>query len=202
MTAALVPVLALRDVVAGMAHLTGRLGFDAIDAQTARFGTQTLRLCALDAPPNGLVRLRLDHLALRVASADVAHARFLDLGAVRHRGFTPDGPRDIPQFHAMGVRFVFFEGPEGWPFEFCETLGAADVAEGGDHFGIRSNDLDMSAGQIAAYGAIETARYALPGPVNVRFVRAGTTVFELFDEPGTGQPAPDKGFIGFLPGRD
>lgn len=202
MMAAMVPVLALRDVAAGLTQLTGRLGFEAIDAQTARFGTQVLRLCPAGMPPEGLIPLRLDHLAFCVASADAIHARLLDLGAHRHPDFTPDGPREIPEFHEKGVRFVFFEGPERGAFEFCETLGAGEVGEGHDHFAIRNDDLEQSAARIAAFGAEETARHILPGPVNVRFMRAGYTSFELFDEPSTERRAPAEGFIGFLPASE
>lgn len=202
MTGALVPVLALRDVAAGRAHLIARLGFDAVDAQTVRFGTQALRLCAARTPPEGMTPMRLDHLAFRVADAAAADVRLLDLGANRHPGFTPDGPRAIPQFHEKGVRFVFFEGPENWPFEFCETIGAAAVSAGADHFAIRSADLDGSAKQIAAFGATEVARYELAGPVHVRFMRAAGAMFELFDEPAAAQPTPDEGFIGLLPATD
>ncbi len=100
------------------------------------------------------------------------------------------------------MRFVFFDGPEGWPMEFCAKVGAPRP-EGHDHYAIRTPDLDAAEARLAALGAKPVAQHLLAGasgPVHVRFCTAAGTVFELFDEGPFPQPDPAHGWIGLLPG--
>jgi len=151
--------------------------------------------------PEGMVPLRLDHLALRVGDARAAMAGIAGRGGRLSRKFTPDGPREIAEFWKHGVRFVFFDGPEGWPFEFCEKIGAGEVAPGHDHYGVRTPDLDALEARLAGMGAERVAAHVLPGPppVRVRFLALGSKVFEIFDEGPFDEPEPGRGFIGLMP---
>lgn len=167
-----------------------------------RFGDQLVALVTGDATPAGLIPLALDHLALRVPDARKAARDFGANGARLHTGFTPEGPRDIPQFWEHGVRFVFFEGPDGVPLEFCQKLGAeaASAPLGHDHYALRARDLAPPQAVCAALGATTVATHLLEGevPVSVRFLARGNEIFELFDEGPF--PAPGLyGWIGLLP---
>ena len=105
-------------------------------------------------PPRGLVALPFDHLAMRVGDADRAAAEGLARGAEFHPGFTPDGPCEIAEFGPGGVRYIFFRGPEGWPFEFVASLGSAGgETRGHAHFGLRTDDVAGAATRLKAMGA-------------------------------------------------
>lgn len=198
----MIPVLAVEDSGAALRHLTQVLGLVAEDAATARFGDQRIRLCPLGAPPQGLIRLRLDHVALGIADADRQQGRLLARGARLSGRFTPDGPAEIAAFWENGVRYVFFDGPEGWPVEFCARIGHADAGGGHDHLAIRTEDLDGTEAMLGRLGAGRIARHLLAGdeaPVEVRFLSRGGTVFELFDEPPVMPDPGEAGWIGLLP---
>ncbi len=200
----MIPVLAVNDPEAGAAFLCSRLGFrrDERDALLAHFGDQAVRLAGIGQALPGLIDLPFDHLALRVPDADETEAKALAQGAARHPAFTPDGPREIAEFGASGVRFIFFEGPDGWPFEFCAQRGSRDGGRGHGHYGLRCASTAAMSEKLAAMGAETRSAHTLGGPdseVHVAFMGMDDGVFELFDEAPVAPPAPGRGWIGFLP---
>ncbi len=196
------PVLAVDDPAKALRQLVQVLGLVAEDATTARFGDQRICLCPADTPPPGLIPLRLDHVALRIGDADACRQRIEARGGQLSASFTPSGPSEIAAFWDNGVRYVFFDGPEGWPVEFCARMGLPDVSEGHDHLAIRTPNLDGVEAALAAMGAARVAQHVLgsgDAAVEVRFVKLGETMFELFDEPPIPTAAGPGGWIGFLP---
>lgn len=186
------PVLAVTDMAAARAQLVQEFGFEA-DGKLMRLGTQSILLIEEGERPANFIDMPLDHVALSVGDADLAHRDFLARGAVLDLDFTPQGPRDIPQFWERGVRFVFFAGPDAAPLEFCARHGKsmAPGAYGHSHYGIRCNAVDEASAPLLRNGATVLAKYQLPGttsPVNVAFLQYGQVVLELFDEP----PFADK----------
>lgn len=199
----MIPVLAVEDPVAALRQMKQVLGLVAEDPQTLRFGDQVIRLCRVGAPPPGMIPMRLDHVALRIGDADALHRDLTARGARLSAGFTPDGPAEIAAFWGRGVRYVFFDGPEGWPVEFCARIGHPDAPRGHDHLAIRSADLDGVETALAARGAERIAQHHLASgvaPVEVRFLSCGGAVFELFDEPPIPLDPGDGGWIGVMPG--
>jgi catechol 2,3-dioxygenase-like lactoylglutathione lyase family enzyme len=163
-------------------------------------GDQPIAVVGTGEVPSGMIPLRLDHVAFATDDADATHVRLAAQGARLAGAFTPDGPRDIPEFRAHGVRFVFFDGPEGWPLEFCATNGVARHP-GHDHYAIRTAELDATEARLAALGAGPIARHVLAGaagPVHVRFLSLGNHTFELFDDAPGAEHRSDAGWIGVL----
>lgn len=198
------PVLAVADPAAARRHLIDTLGFQVLDGDALGYGDQPIHLCAAGTPPPGLLPLRLDHLALRVDDVDAHMRRLLAHGGRLTAGFTPDGPVEIAAFWDQGVRFVFFDGPEGWPLEFCRPHAERHARPAGhDHFGIRSTDLDGLEAQLTDLGATPVAQHQLTGgavPVDVRFLSLDNQIFEIFDEmPAPVPPRAGHGWIGLLP---
>ena len=198
----MIPVLAVEDPAAARDRLAKDLGFAPMAAgKMALGGSRVAVVRAGDVPP-GMLRMRLDHVAFATADADRSCADLLARGAALAPAFTPDGPRDIPEFWDSGVRFVFFAGPEGWPVEFCARNGAPGRT-GHDHYAIRTPELVPMAKRLAALGAETIATHRLSpatGPVEVRFLALGDTMFELFDEGPFPEPDPDLGWIGLISG--
>lgn len=204
----MIPVLSLADPAAGAAFLCRYLGFvpDPADPHLLVREGQRLHLAAIGQPPRGLVALPFDHLAMRVGDADRAAADGLARGAEFHPGFTPDGPCEIAEFGPGGVRYIFFRGPEGWPFEFVASLGSAGgETRGHAHFGLRTDDVAGAATRLKAMGAATVARHRLgegPDAVNVEFLGLGESVFEVFDAAPDSAVAGPGGWIGFLSSGD
>lgn len=197
------PVLAVTDMAAARAKLAQDFGFTA-DGDLMRLGGQAIFLTAEGTRPPGFIDLPLDHVALSTGDADRVNADFRARGARPDRDFTPDGPRDIPEFWDHGVRFVFFEGPEAAPLEFCAKNGEAMAPGrfGHSHFGIRCRSVAGLSADLVAKGATVLKQYQLKGgagTVNVAFLQMGEVVLELFDEPPfKGKPA--SRWIGLAPG--
>lgn len=197
----MIPVLAAQDPIAACQWLADQFGFAQVAPGLMAFGAGLVAVVPGADVPGNLIPLALDHVAFQVADADAVFHRFSAAGAQLDPAFTPDGPRDIPQFWDHGVRFVFFQGPEGAPFEFC-AINNGPVDRGHSHFAIRANDLDAAERLVAGFGAKLIARHLLPGglrPVSVRFLQSGPDLFELFDEAPVVQPKPRLGWVGFLP---
>ena len=198
----MIAVLSVLDLDQSRDQLRTRFGFVALGRDLLALGDQRILLCTAGREPASMLRLPMDHVAFRVPDADVADAAFGAAGLARHSAFTPDGPRDIDEFWENGVRFVFFAGPDGWPFEFCAIRGAppAVPAYGHGHYGLRVADLDLAEQDLAALGAVRIASHRIEGnggAVTVRFLRLGAEVFELFDEPPV-SPRSRSGWVGLL----
>lgn len=197
----MIPVLAVEDPVSAREMLARVFGFVPAGGGCMALGGQSVAVIRWGAVPDDLLRIRLDHVAFATADADATCAEFDARGAHLARAFTPDGPRDIPEFWDNGVRFVFFDGPDGWPLEFCRKNGTPGRA-GHDHFAIRTADIAAVEDRLVALGALPIAHHRLgsgTGPVEVRFLALGPDVFEVFDEGPFAGGEPDRGWIGFLP---
>lgn len=186
------PVLAVSDLAAARSKLAHDFGFTQ-DGNLMRLGTQAIILVKEGQRPAQFIDLPLDHVAMSVKDADRTDAEFRARGALPDRDFTPDGPRDIPDFWAHGVRFTFFAGPEGAPLEFCAKNGdtALPATFGHSHYGIRCASVADLSAELMARGATVLAKHQLKGGagiVNVAFLQLGPVVLELFDEP----PFPGK----------
>jgi catechol 2,3-dioxygenase-like lactoylglutathione lyase family enzyme len=181
------PVLAVRDPVAARRKLAGDFGWTD-DGGLMRLGEQAIIVNAIGQRPENFLATPLDHVALSVADADSAFRTFSARGARLAARYTPSGPRDIPEFWEHGVRFVFFETPDGWPLEFCAVngRGIGSAAFGHSHYGIRCANVEAAERQFAHHGASRIAGYRLeagPAIVNVLFLQLGAVILELFDEP-------------------
>ncbi|SLN23276.1 Glyoxalase-like domain protein [Aquimixticola soesokkakensis] len=198
----MIPILAVQNVDAACDQLVEVFGFARIEAGLLAFGDQQVFVAKAGALPEGSVAQGLDHLALRVPDVDGLQARVTRAGGVVSQQFTPDGPREIAAFWG-GVRFVFFDGPEGWPIEFCMRRDGSITEQGHDHYGIRCVDVAQTAADLAQKFAPTqvAAVHLLAGtpPVDVRFLAAGAQMFELFDEPQVRAPQAGAGWVGFLP---
>ena len=199
----MIPILAVDDPEAARQFLANRFGFLPAGDGSVRLGDQRILVTAAGTLPADAIDLRLDHVALKTGDADQCRARLEARGARLCRGYTPEGPQDIPQIWEAGVRYVFFSGPEDWPMEFVARNGVApdSVSAGHDHIGIRTRQIDVVAKRLASMGATDLANYRIPGSggvINVRFQRLGDTVFELFDDPPTAEPQAGTGWIGLV----
>jgi hypothetical protein len=197
----MIPVLAVHDPAAARQALAGVFGFTG-DGTIMTLGRQSIALASPSERPSGFISLRLDHVALSVPDTDAACRDFLSRGAKLSAPFTPEGPREIPEFWESGVRFVFFDGPEGWPLEFCalRNCSAEYPSVGHSHYGIRRPDFELSLGELSHLGATLIARHKLAGsgaPVNVAFLQFQSTILEVFDEPSF-NPHSETGWIGLI----
>lgn len=189
----IVPELAVRDRAAAAQMLMRIFGFRAADAEGGllSLGDQLVSLVAGAEGGHGVI----DHLALAVGDVDAALADALSRGG-RLEGTTPDGPNEIPEFWATGVRYVFLEGPEGARIEFCAKLGAdaRDRLPGHDHIGIPCTDLAATEAFFLSLGLDPVAAVDLrraDGMTKVRFLSAGEGMVELYEPPALrGAPAP------------
>ena len=196
----MIPVLAVEDPVSAREMLARVFGFVPAGGGCMALGGQSVAVIRWGAVPDDLLRIRLDHVAFATADADATCAEFDARGAHLARAFTPDGPRDIPEFWDNGVRFVFFDGPDGWPLEFCMKKGRPGRT-GHDHFAIRTADIGADEARLRTIGAALVARHRLctdTAPVNVRFLALGTDMFEVFDEGPYPFVDPDRGWIGLI----
>ncbi len=190
------PVLQLADPETGIATLVRHFGF-ARQGDRLIHGTQSIAVTGAGHPA-GFRLFAFDHLALRVPDVDAAFAAAQGQGAPVHAGFTPNGPREIPEFGASGVRFAFCRTPEGWPLEFCAPLGAPTPL-GHDHYGLRVTDVPAAIAGLEAEGGRLLSRHRL-GAIDVAFVALDDGVFEIFDEAAPqGLTQGVGGWIGFVP---
>jgi catechol 2,3-dioxygenase-like lactoylglutathione lyase family enzyme len=197
----LIPVLAVSDPEAACAMLARVFGFEPRENSVMMFGNHAISLVQVGAVPVGMLRMPLDHVAFSVTDADRAHLQFMARGGNLARSFTPDGPKDVPEFWDHGVRFVFFDGPDGWPFEFCKKKGAA-TGQGHDHFAIRKANITTAVTALGNMGCIPVAHYRLgrgERSVEVQFMALGSHMFEVFAEGPFADVETDRGWIGLLP---
>ncbi len=195
----MIPVLAVQDPERAKRQLRDVFGFTETAPDRVALGDQEIVVCDTSAVPKTLVALPLDHLALSVNDADETRDDLAARGAELDPAFTPDGPAEIPEFWANGVRFVFFKGPDGAPFEFCQKIGEA-AGLGHSHYGLRTADLDGIEDRLTTRGATRVARHVLPGtpPVEVRFLALGERIYELFNDAPKDGTTLEGGWIGFI----
>lgn len=194
----MIPVLRVTDPAAARRLLSTRLGFAAAPDGRLAFGAAQVLVVGPEQAPQGMIELPLDHIAFSVADADALHRRIAAAGAALDARFTPDGPRDIPEFWDAGVRFVFFTGPDDAPFEFCARNGRQD-ADGHSHHALRVADPQATGDWLQRQGARLLASHVLAGPVRVAFYAWGGSVIEVFDEAPRRSAAPGLGWVGLVP---
>ena len=167
------------------------------------FGNEVIAVVEAGKLPAGLMEFRLDHVAFQVRNVDEAAKRFRARGAEYCKTFTPDGPLVISEFWESGIRYVFFNGPGGWPFEFCRKLGLDhDIgSEGHGHYSIRVSDINAVEARLKELGAKSIASYRLgeQDVVDVRFMQVGDDTFEILNEAPFPDPPESHGWIGLLP---
>lgn len=196
----MIPVLAVNEPDLAREMLARVFGFTPARNGCMAFGDQPVAVIHVGEVSNSVFRQPLDHVAFAVSDVDKVCATFLARGGHLATTSTPDGPRDIPEFWDNGVRFVFFEGPEGWPLEFCMQKGRP-ARTGHDHFAIRTADIGADEARLRTIGATPVARHRLStetARVNVRFLALGTDMFEVFDEGPYPYVDPDRGWVGLI----
>jgi catechol 2,3-dioxygenase-like lactoylglutathione lyase family enzyme len=189
------PVLTIPDPVEAFDWFGSVAGFSTDPAgREVSIGHLGILILRPDEGPAGMRDIPFDHLALRVDDVDATLSRLVARGARLDPAYTPDGPREISVFWDVGVRFAFVIGPGGLPIEICARRvpkSSADMITGLDHLGLRRRDLARAADDLIGQGAVELARYRLPGPVrpvDVRFLQEANLCWEVFDEDAPALP--------------
>jgi hypothetical protein len=198
----MIPVLAVTHLEAARDMLTNCFGFQPLPASRLSLGRQEILLVQATHAPPGMLALPLDHVALRVPDLDGIHAHLEGRRGRLAAGYTPDGPRVIPQFGRGGVRYVFFDGPEGAPIEFCTHRSGNGPQIKHDHYGLRAANLDDLEAHLLRLGARRVARHRLSSgtqTIEVRFLQLCEVMFELFDEPPILSGNGPGRWIGLLP---
>lgn len=209
----MIPVLAVTSPALACQQLADHFGFQPRGMGRMVFGTAEIVVVpqgkisqgkiSQGEIPQGFIDLPLDHVAFQVPDAEEQYLLSRAVGAQLDPNFTPNGLRDIPEFWENGVRFVFFQGPDATPLEFCtKNPPSAPQPNGHSHYAIRTQDIDATESRIIAMGGHRMAQHRLAGnptPVTVRFMALGAVVFELFDEAPIAQTKPSLGWIGLLP---
>lgn len=203
----LIPILSLEDPRAGIALLTRVFGFECVGTGDG-FGTIMAlgNQRILIVPKLSIVgSVRPHHLALSVPYTDMAMNECLSRGGVLAQSMTPDGPLEIPEFWNHGVRYVFFEGPEGALIELCMKKGQVSSNDWGhDHIGIECEDIAASQTQFENAGCDLLASHSLhrdDDVTDVAFLKRGASVAELFCPPKASKAAdtpPLSGWVGCL----
>ncbi len=197
----MIPVLRVKDPVTAGLLLKKNFGFEQ-SGNIWRLGQQSIRLVAEGEVPDQFVSLPFDHLAIAASNIDKHTEHFKAKGALLSKDYTPDGPREIPEFWEQGVRYVFFNGPDNSPIEFCEIKGRPHLTHfGHSHIGVRRSSLADAMDEISNFDCKLIASYRLAGdgaPVNVAFLSWGDVVLEFFDEPAP-KTHGETGWIGFVP---
>ena len=185
----IVPALSLIDPTTGVAMLEGIFGFVVVevgpaDQITLALGDQNI-IIGHKGPFVGSARPH--HLALSVPDIGKAMSEIIAKGGRLASSMTPDGPLEIPEFWASGVRYVFFEGPEGVLIELCMKLDPSEKSTWGhDHIGIECENIaDVRASFLAA-GCNVLAEHELirsNGVTSVCFLGRNGSVVELFRPP-------------------
>ncbi len=196
----MIPVLYARSPDTAFEQIEKNFGF-VKSGNMASLGNQSIMIVTPNTQVSNFFPLRFDHLAISVPDVDSVHLECVKRGAKLDKNFTPDGPREISEFWENGVRFVFFEGPENAPFEFCEKIGNAQMSmfEHG-HYGIRCTSIIETKSKLLSLNAIDIASYRLKGQeavTHVEFLKCGSDILEIFDEPDVSS-ADHFGWAGFI----
>lgn len=197
----MIPVLSVMDPVSAGLLLKSQFGFQQ-SGDIFMLGEQAIRIVARGDLPQNFIALPFDHLAMAASDIDQHTRHFTSQGATLSKDYTPDGPREIAEFWEHGVRYVFFNGPDNAPIEFCEIKGRPHLKQfGHSHIGVRRISIPSAMDEISKFDTKLIASYRLDGggkPVNVAFVNWDNVVLEFFDEPLTA-PRGETCWIGFVP---
>lgn len=197
----MIPVLSVKDPVSAGLLLKTQFGFQQ-SGDIFTLGEQAIKVIARGDKPANFIALPFDHLAISASDTDQHTKDFTSLGATLSKDYTPDGPREIADFWEQGVRYVFFNGPDNAPIEFCEIKGRPHPKPfGHSHIGVRRSSIASAMDEISEFDTKLIVSYRLDGgsaPVNVAFVNWENVVLEFFDEPLTA-PRGETCWIGFVP---
>lgn len=197
----MIPVLRVKDPVSAGLLLKTQFGFEP-SANVWRLGEQAIRIVAEEEVPDHFISMPFDHLAIAASEIDRRAEHFKSNGAILSKDYTPDGPREISEFWEQGVRYVFFNGPDNAPIEFCEIKGRPHLTQfGHSHIGVRRPSISEAMNEISQFDTKLLASYRLDGgrtPVNVAFVNWENVVLEFFDEPAS-MSRGTSCWIGFVP---
>lgn len=196
----IIPVLSVQDPASAGSLLKAQFGFEQ-SGDVWNLGKQAIKIVAHGDEPDKFIALPFDHLAISASGIDTHADNFKSKGAQLSNEYTPDGPREIAAFWEDGVRYVFFNGPDNAPIEFCEIKGRPHLTQfGHSHIGIRRPSIGQAMDEISKFDTELIASYRLDGgsaPVNVAFLNWENLVLEFFDEPApTSRPATC--WIGFV----
>ena len=203
----IVPILSLSDPLGGIAMLETVFGFQrdkagSDDGILVTLGDQKILVVS---GRSSIGPVRPHHVALSVPDVDVAMRDCQARGGKLATSMTPDGPLEIPEFWTRGVRYVFFDGPEGALIEFCAKKDQPNVSSWGqDHIGFQCDDLQDAHATFVELGCIIVAAHTLQRPEGVTdavFLKRGNSVVELFSPPKI--PADTKnsssgGWVGYV----
>lgn len=195
----MIPVLSVADVDAAIAQLTSQLGFTQVDGPVLAFGDQRIALCTPGNEPADLWALELDHIAFCVPDLPDYIQKASANGGVLHDSYTPDGIVSLPSFWNHGYNYIFFNGPDGSPFEFAMRPGETPKPNGQEHFALRVKDVDRAIIKLTARGGQTVARFVLgqgADEIRVAFVQIGADMFEIFNDTA---PRPSESWIGLIP---
>lgn len=197
----MIPVLSVNDPMAAGLLLKSQFGFEG-SGDLWRLGEQAVKIVARGDVPSHFIALPFDHLAIAASDIDTHAAHFTSKAAELSKDITPDGPREIAEFWEQGVRYVFFNGPDNAPIEFCEIKGRPHLKQfGHSHIGVRRISIPSAMEEISKFDTKLIASYRLEGggaPVHVAFVSWENVVLEFFDEP-LSAPRGEPCWIGFVP---
>lgn len=188
----IIPMLSLSNEAAGIALLKQVFGFEE-EGFSREFGTSLVLgnqrvkvIPSLEIIGN----VGLHHVAISVPNVDNAMTECLARGGTLAKSMTPNGPLEISEFWTNGVRYVFFEGPEGSLIELCMKNARPEHQNWGhDHVGILCHDILEIRRKFETIGCKEIAKHALnrkDGTTNVSFLKRGSSIIELFSPPSSG----------------
>lgn len=185
----MIPILCVSDVLSARKILIDVFNF-SVDGKFMALGDQKILIVKEGEFPKNMIPIRLDHVAISIQDVEKTCEQFMEDGATLHPSFTPDGPVEINEFWDRGVRFVFFNGPEGAPIEFCERIGERNKTPySHGHYGVRCLNISDGRSQLSNLDPQHVANFKLVRTnqnTNVDFYRVDNALFEIFDEPDIG----------------
>lgn len=193
----MIPVLSVSDISNARDHLINVFGFEALDGNKIRFGDAEIIIVSYTDIPKAIIRKPIDHIAFSVQSLAEFESSSLGRNGYYHSEYTPEGIKEIPEFWESGVKYVFFEGPDGAPFEFCCRNSIEAAEKGVDHVGIRNLDINEAQSHYLEYSPKVVSEYKLDD-VNIRFFTVNEYMFEAFTAVGDNGMDSEIGWIGFI----
>lgn len=198
------PILSFEDVGRGITWLEQVFQF-SVESWQASFGTTMVlgdQRIVISRKLSIAGAVGLHHLALSVPEADEAMVDCLKRGGKLAGSMTPNGPLEIPEFWQNGIRYVFFEGPEGVLIELCakkETI--SKTSWGHSHLGVMCQDVGRECGLFESMNCKRIANYQLcrpKGTTDVVFLEFGRSLVELFSGERAERGHTSVGWIGCL----